>query len=96
MRRNSTLSPLLDNPIMYNDPTGLYIMKTGEVEKGDTMTSITGELNDYFGTKLTPQQLAAINSVSDPDTIRIGQIIKMGTINSDGSEYGSGPTTRLK
>ncbi|MBU0706325.1 LysM peptidoglycan-binding domain-containing protein [Patescibacteria group bacterium] len=76
-----------NNPIVYNDPTGLYVMKTGEVEKDDTMTSITGELNDYFGTGLTPQQLATINSVSDPDKIQIGQIIKMGTINADGSVW---------
>ncbi|MBU0706385.1 LysM peptidoglycan-binding domain-containing protein [Patescibacteria group bacterium] len=76
---------VLNNPVMLVDPTGMVNVKTGEVEKGDTMTSITGTYNNVYGTRLTPQQLAAINNVSDPDKIQIGQIIKMGVINSDGS-----------
>ncbi|MFH0838443.1 MAG: RHS repeat-associated core domain-containing protein [Patescibacteria group bacterium] len=78
---------VLNNPIMLVDPSGMINVKTGEVEKGDTMTSITGTYNNIYGTRLTPQQLAVINSVSDPDKIQTGQIIKMGAINADGSTW---------
>jgi RHS repeat-associated protein len=78
---------VLNNPLKFIDPTGMYNMPTGEVEEGDTLGSITGELNNYFGTRLSYQDLAKINSISDPNRIEIGQIVKMGTINADGSTW---------
>lgn len=80
-------SYVLNNPVIFIDPTGMYVMESGEVEEGDTMGSITGELNDYFGTRLSYQDIATINDVSDPNKIQIGQIIKMGAINADGSVW---------
>ena len=78
---------VLNNPIKFVDPTGMYNMKTGEVEKGDTLGSITGELNTYFGTNYSFQDIATINDISNPNRIEIGQSVKMGAINADGSTW---------
>jgi RHS repeat-associated protein len=80
-------SYVLNNPLKYVDPTGLYNMKTGEVEKGDTLGGITGELNNYFGTKYSYNDIAQINNIANPDAIKIGQKVLMGTINEDGSTW---------
>lgn len=78
---------VLNNPIKFIDPTGMYNMKSGEVEKGDTLGGITSELNDYFGTRHSYQDIAKINNISDPNKLQIGQLVRMGTINADGSTW---------
>jgi RHS repeat-associated protein len=39
-----------NNPINAHDPTGMYDIKTGEVQKGDTKKSILETINKEFGT----------------------------------------------
>ena len=39
------------NPINNSDPTGLYNVKTGVVEKGDTKSNIVNSINKAFGIK---------------------------------------------
>ncbi|MBU1017753.1 LysM peptidoglycan-binding domain-containing protein [Patescibacteria group bacterium] len=80
-------SYVLNNPVRYIDPTGMYNMETGEVEKDDTLSSITGELNDYFGTDYSFKDVAAFNSISNPDVIHIGDTVKMGAYNDDGGTW---------
>jgi len=58
-----------------------YLTKTAEVEKGDTLTSITEEINDYFGTDLTTDELAEINNIEDLDKILVGDQVKVGAID---------------
>jgi RHS repeat-associated protein len=72
------------NPLSFIDPTGLYNKETGEVESGDTLSSITGEINEYYGTNYTYSNIATINGVKDANKIYIGQIIRVGTIDAKG------------
>ncbi|MBU1017762.1 LysM peptidoglycan-binding domain-containing protein [Patescibacteria group bacterium] len=80
-------SYVLNNPVRYIDPTGMYNMETGEVEKNDTLSSITTELNDQFGTDYTYKDTAAFNNISNPNLIRVGDTVKMGGYNNDGSTW---------
>jgi len=59
----------LNNPLKYVDPTGLYNIKDGTVEKGDTLRGITKELNNYFGTNNSVDDYVKMNGISDPDKI---------------------------
>lgn len=65
-----------NNPIIYKDPLGLYNIKTGAVEKGDTLSQIRGLINGLNGTSYSVSQLAKLNNISNPDRIYIGQTIK--------------------
>jgi hypothetical protein len=53
-----------------------YKIKTGEVEKGDTLSNITKEVNTFYGTKYNENDMANINQRSfvlqtkEGDTIR--------------------------
>jgi len=76
----------INNPLFYVDPTGMYIMKTGEVEKGDTLGGITSELNNYFGTNYSSGDIAAFNNISNPDKINIGDTVAIGAYNDDGRQ----------
>ena len=80
-------SYVLNNPIKFVDPTGMYNKKTGEVEKGDTLSKITKELNEYFGTKYTYKDIAKINNIANPNKINVGDKVLMGAINDDGSVW---------
>jgi len=80
-------SYVLNNPLIFVDPTGMYNMKSGEVEKGDTLSKITNELNDYFGTDYTYKDIAKFNDISNPDLINIGDKVYMGAYNDDGSAW---------
>jgi LysM repeat protein len=66
-----------DNPIMYFDPQGLFEIKTGKIEKGDNLTSITKQLNKKFKTNLTVEQVAKANNIKDINKIKSGEFIKL-------------------
>lgn len=42
-----------NNPEMYIDPLGLYIVETGEIEEGDRKKDITSALSDSLGIDIT-------------------------------------------
>ena len=61
-----------------------YKWKTGEVEKGDTLTSITKEVNYNYGTNYEPETIAKINKIEDLDKIQVGEKVQVGTIDENG------------
>ncbi|MBU1683096.1 LysM peptidoglycan-binding domain-containing protein [Patescibacteria group bacterium] len=71
----------VNNPLFFLDPTGMYIVKTGEVEKGDTLTAITSDINTHYGTNYSYNDVANINNIKNPDKIQAGQIIRVGTLD---------------
>jgi hypothetical protein len=60
------------------------------VEPGDTLTQIA---QDYAGGASNYKKLAAINNISNPDLIYVGQKIYLTEQTSSGSGTGSGGTT---
>jgi RHS repeat-associated protein len=74
-----------NNPMNRIDPTGLYDMKNRTVEKGDTMASIDGAINTYYGTRITMDDLAIINGINACGPLKVGSTVSVGTINSNGS-----------
>ena len=60
-----------------------YKIKTAEVEKGDTLKSISKEINYFFGTNLDSESLSKINNINDPSNIKPGDKVKVGTINPE-------------
>ena len=56
--------------------------KSVTVEKGDTLWSIA---STHLGAGSKYKQLAAINNISNPDLIRIGQVIKLSGSSSGSS-----------
>lgn len=64
-----------NNPIRFNDPTGKYSVKSGRVEKGDTLKSITKVINSANKTNYTVQQVAKLNGISSSNPLRINQIL---------------------
>ena len=64
------------NPITGKDPLGLFNIKTGAVEKGDTLSKITSLLNQTYGTNNSVNQIASLNKISNPNLIFPGQTIK--------------------
>ena len=73
-----------NRPLYYVDPDGRYSMETGAVEAGDTLSGITNQLNDFYGTNFNYNQIAQVNGVSNPNLINIGQTIKIGTMGANG------------
>ena len=71
----------INNPIFYIDPTGMYVVETGEVEEGDTLSGITNQLNEQYGTNYSYKDIASINNIANPDKIKIGQTIRIGTLD---------------
>ncbi len=65
-----------NNPLTYKDPFGLYNLKSGKVEKGDTLSLIRNLINKTNGTNYSVSQLANLNKISNPDRIYVGQTIK--------------------
>ena len=63
------------NPLRWFDPSGRWNAETGEVEKGDTLSKITGQINEQYGTNYNYEQIAALNSIADPNSISVGQIL---------------------
>ncbi len=78
------------NPIRFIDPNGLWNIETGQVEKGDTLNSITEEINEAYKTSYDYFDIAELNNIGDPDRIEIGQIIipntKVPDVSSDLTE----------
>jgi len=70
-----------NNPIFFIDPTGMYIMKTGEVEKGDNLSKITGQLNQHYGTGYSVKDIAKINGIDNASLIHAGNTITIGTLD---------------
>lgn len=62
-----------NNPVIYYDPTGLYNITTGAVEKGDTVSGIVKQLNSTWGTSYTVGGFASAFSISNPNLIKTGQ-----------------------
>lgn len=62
------------------------------VQKGDTLGRIASTYSQYSG-GASYKQLAAINNISNPNRIYVGQIIKLTKSSSGGSGSGSGSTT---
>ncbi len=70
-----------NNPVIYVDPNGLFNIKTGDIEKGDTLRDITNQLNKKFGTKLSVSDVARANKIKDPDKIGAGDYIALPGAN---------------
>lgn len=64
-----------NNPINRSDPTGLFNIKTGAVEKGDTLSQITNILNNTNKTSYSVSQVANLNSIKDVNKITVGQTL---------------------
>lgn len=65
-----------NNPIIFTDPTGLFNLKTGAVEKGDTLNTITSLLNNTYGTSYSIIDIKNLNKgITDINKIYVGQII---------------------
>lgn len=70
-------SYVLNNPLRYIDPTGMFNVKTGEVEKGDNLTNIAKEINKTYETKLTVNDIVRANNIKDANKVYIGDRIKL-------------------
>lgn len=66
--------------------------KSVTVKSGDTLSQIAATYKSYSGNK-TYQQLAALNGISDPNKIYVGQVIKLTGSSSTGSSSSSSKTT---
>ena len=64
-----------DNPINRSDPWGLFNIKTGAVENGDTLSAITLLLNKTYGTNYLVSTVATLNSIFNANKIYVGQTI---------------------
>jgi hypothetical protein len=66
-----------NNPVNRIDPTGMFDIETGTVEKGDNLTKITKQINDKFGTQLTISEIAGANGIKNANKIQIGDKITL-------------------
>ena len=72
-----------NNPIIRIDPTGLFDIETGTIEKGDNLTKITKQINEKFGTKLTISDIAKANNIEDANKIQVGNKIALPGQNAE-------------
>lgn len=70
-----------NNPLRYIDPTGLFSITTGKIEKGDTLGEIRQQINSKFGISLTTNQLASGNGIKDQNKITAGKSIVLPKTN---------------
>ena len=63
------------NPVNLVDPLGLFNLKTGEIEQGDNLASITQKINNAHSLNLTIHDIAKVNKISNPDVIYTGNYI---------------------
>ena len=70
-----------NNPLRFIDPFGLFNKKTGEIEKGDNLTSITNTLNETYGTNFNINDVARANKIEDPNKIYAGNYITLPKTN---------------
>lgn len=54
-----------NNPIKYIDPSGEYVVETGEIEDGDTADGITTAVNDALGITTTWDEIAIVSFFED-------------------------------
>ena len=66
-----------NNPVGKVDPSGLFDLETGTIEKGDNLTKITKLINDRFNTQLTINDIAKANNIKDPNKIKAGDKIAL-------------------
>ncbi len=64
-----------NNPLKFTDPFGLFVVKTGTVEKGDTLNKITSMLNKVNSTNYSVPQVAKLNGIEDVNKISVGKIL---------------------
>ena len=55
----------VNNPIKYIDPSGLYKVETGEIEKGDTESLIVKTINGAYGIKTDWATIADVSFFQD-------------------------------
>ncbi len=55
---------VLNNPLKYVDPTGMYNVETGEIEEGDTADDIVDQVNEAFGIDTDWETIADISFFS--------------------------------
>ena len=63
------------DPVNLVDPDGMFNIKTGEIEKGDNLTSITKQINDEYNLNLTVLDIASANGIDDINKITAGHYI---------------------
>ncbi len=74
-QRWNSYSYASNNPLKYIDPDGKFNIKTGEVEKGDTLGGITQTINKTNGTNYTVGSLANLNNIIDVNKIKEGDYL---------------------
>jgi len=77
-----------NNPMKYVDPTGMYNVETGEIEKGDTKEGIVEQVNKVHGTSDTWEVIALIQDIDPNADLVIGMKLYVGTestVQIDGS-----------
>ena len=55
------------------------------MERQDTLSKITKEVNAFYGTDYDYVTMAKINKIKDPDKINVGDLIQIGTIDENGT-----------
>ncbi len=76
------LTSKLDGILNKNTILNNYDGRTGKVEQGDTLESITKEINNFYGTNLSSKDLKKINDISNENNISVGDVILAGTLDS--------------
>jgi RHS repeat-associated protein len=76
-----------NNPINRVDPTGMYDMKNRTVEDGDTLDSITHQVNDFYGLSYTTDTMARINGINSCGPLKTGSTVSVGTIDGNGNVW---------
>ena len=62
-----------NNPLKYVDPDGCFNIYTGKIEYSDT--SKTNQINEFYNTRFTVDEIADINGIIDKNKIYVGQFI---------------------
>ncbi len=66
-----------NNPVINKDPFGLFKIKTGQIEKGDTLSAITKQINSAYSTNLTVSKIASANGIKNANLIYAGNFITL-------------------
>jgi RHS repeat-associated protein len=98
-----------NSPLSFKDPTGLKLNEddiSWTVEDKDTLSDITQNVNEKYGTNFTVEELQKFNGIKEPRSIRRGDILKlpteewtavegMGTIGYDIRGVDTGGTAKI-